>query len=226
MTTTRERIVAAAAAILAEGGRDAVTTRAVSARAGVQDPAIYRLFGDKRGLLDAVTVYGFQLYLATKNVLPAAGDPVDALRAGWDLHVEFGLANPALYSLIYGDPRPGVSSPAADAALAVLDQHIQQIAAAGRLAVDHRSAAELVHAAGSGTTLALLAAPAGQRNPTLSTMAREAVIAAITTGPAARPVADARSAAVALRANMSEVAVLSPNETALCNDWLDRIAAG
>ncbi|WP_338419811.1 TetR family transcriptional regulator [Streptomyces klenkii] len=31
-----------------------MTTRAVAAAAGVQAPAIYRLFGDKDGLLEAV----------------------------------------------------------------------------------------------------------------------------------------------------------------------------
>ncbi|MGC5311828.1 helix-turn-helix domain-containing protein [Micromonospora zamorensis] len=43
--TTRDRIVEAAGRLLAESGRDAVTTRVVSAAAGVQPPAIYRLFG-------------------------------------------------------------------------------------------------------------------------------------------------------------------------------------
>lgn len=218
--------MAAAAAILADAGRDGVTTRAVSARAGVQDPAIYRLFGDKRGLLDAVSVYGVEKYLASKTALPPIDDPVDALRAGWDLHIEFGLDNPALYALIYGDPRPGISSPAADAALAVLHQHIRRIAAAGRLVVEEARAAELVHAAGSGTTLALLAMPAAHRDSALSTLAREAVIAAITTGPGPRSVSEARSAALALRANISDVSVLSANETALLSDWLDRITAG
>ncbi|NED93539.1 helix-turn-helix transcriptional regulator, partial [Streptomyces sp. SID11233] len=47
MEGLRERIVAAATELLEESGREAVTTRAVAARAGVQAPAIYRLFGDK-----------------------------------------------------------------------------------------------------------------------------------------------------------------------------------
>lgn len=85
----------AAAEFLESGGRDALTTRAVAASAGVQAPAIYRLFGDKRGLIDAVAEHGYQAYLSTKR--PTGGlDPVDGLRVGWDLHVEFGLANPAL----------------------------------------------------------------------------------------------------------------------------------
>jgi AcrR family transcriptional regulator len=46
------------------GGPDAVSTWAVSAAAGVQPPVIYRLFGDKNGLLDAVASYGFESYLS------------------------------------------------------------------------------------------------------------------------------------------------------------------
>ena len=46
-----------AARLLREQGAAAVTTRAVAMAAGVQAPTIYRLFGDKDGLLDAVAEY-------------------------------------------------------------------------------------------------------------------------------------------------------------------------
>ena len=108
---TRERIVTAAAGLLAAGGRDAVSTRAVSAAAGVQAPAIYRLFGDKQGLLDAVATHGFTAYLNSKTDVKPGDDPVEDLRAGWDLHISFALANPAVYSLMYGEPRPGAPTP-------------------------------------------------------------------------------------------------------------------
>ncbi|HEY0937917.1 MAG TPA: helix-turn-helix domain-containing protein, partial [Trebonia sp.] len=51
---TRAHLVEVAAELLASQGPDAVTTRSVALAAGVQAPAIYRLFGDKGGLLDAV----------------------------------------------------------------------------------------------------------------------------------------------------------------------------
>src|ERR687894_233566 len=107
---TRDRIVRAAAELLAEGGREAVSTRAVAAAAGVQAPTIYRQFGDMRGLLDAVASDGFSTYLGRKMTRERAADPIDDLRGGWNLHVEFGLENPALYTLMYGDPRPGAES--------------------------------------------------------------------------------------------------------------------
>src|SRR4051812_14085957 len=150
MIEARERIVEVAARLLAEGGREAVTTRAVTAAAGVQAPTLYRLFGDKAGLLDAVAEHGFAAYLATKQPperTPGA-DPVDSLRAGWDLHVGFGLANPALYSLMYGEPRPGTVSRAADAAFRTLRAHVRNIAEAGRLRIAEEHAVQLIHACG------------------------------------------------------------------------------
>ena len=61
----RQRVIEAAIDLLARGGRDAVTTRAVAVAAGLQPPAIYRLFGDKDGLLEAVAEHGFATFLAS-----------------------------------------------------------------------------------------------------------------------------------------------------------------
>ncbi len=67
---TRQRVIDAAIDLLTSGGRDAVTTRAVADAAGLQPPAIYRLFGDKEGLLDAVAEYGFASFVAGKRFDP------------------------------------------------------------------------------------------------------------------------------------------------------------
>ncbi|THA50122.1 TetR/AcrR family transcriptional regulator [Streptomyces sp. A1136] len=220
----RARIITAAARLLAESGREAVSTRAVSAAAGVQAPTIYRLFGDKRGLLDAVAAHGFASYLDEKTDLKPSGDPVEDLRAGWDLNIGFGLANPALYALMYGEPRPDATPPAALAAAEVLAAHIHRIAEAGRLRVDEERAAQLVHAVGGGTVLMLLATPEDRRDLTVSDLAREAVIAAITAdAPAPAPPGPA-GAAVALRAVLPQTSALSASERSLLTEWLDRIA--
>ncbi|MFI1917199.1 TetR/AcrR family transcriptional regulator [Nocardia sp. NPDC020380] len=249
----RERIVAAAARLLTEGGPDAVSTRAVSTAAGVQPPTIYRLFGDKQGLLDAVAAHGFAAYLATKTTREPTGDPIEDLRTGWDLHVGLGLADPALYTLMYTRPGTGAATPAAVTAFAMLAALIRRIAEAGRLRIPEERAAALVHAAGSGTTLALIATPEGNRDPELSSTAREAVIAAITTGsagsttdsesamasPASTTAGAASStvgaattsggvapatAAVTLRALLPRVEALTMAEVGLLREWLDRIA--
>ena len=151
--TTRDRIIAAAAAILDAEGREAVSTRSVSAAAGVQPPAIYRLFGDMQGLLDAVAHFGFGEYLAQKTNAAPAPDPVDGLRRGLDLHIGFGLSHPALYALMYGQPGTGLASQAAAEAMNILRGLVERVARSGRLAVDVDSAVGMIHAAGCGVTL-------------------------------------------------------------------------
>ncbi|WIB11365.1 TetR/AcrR family transcriptional regulator [Curtobacterium sp. MCPF17_052] len=106
----RTRIVTAAARLLAEDGAAAVTTRSVALAAGVQAPAIYRLFGDKDGLLDAVAEHVLADFVAAKTEHAAAeagdgGDPVADLRDSWRVQVAFGLANPALFRLLYASDR-------------------------------------------------------------------------------------------------------------------------
>ncbi len=220
----RARIIAAAADLLADGGREALTTRAVAEAAGVQAPTMYRLFGDKSGLLDAVAEHGFARYVAEKKVRKIGRDPVEDLRSGWDLHIGFGLANPAVYGIIYGDPRPGVTSKAAAAGYRVLEELIRRIAAAGQLRVNEERAAELVHAAGCGTVLSLLAMPEDRRNLGLSKSAREAVIQAITTGQKPTKSLSPASAAIALRALLPNTKTLTSGERHLFLELLDRLA--
>ena len=215
--------MATAAKLLAEGGREAVSTRAVNVAAGVQAPTIYRLFGDKQGLLDAVAEYGIQQYLAAKVEAPLSLDPVEDLRQGWDQHVAFGLENPALYALIYGEPRPGPPSPAAQVATDMLARKIQRIAESGRLRVSEALAADLVHALASGTTLALIGMPPSAHRQALADLAREAAISAITTGEPPAAVNGAANLAVALRAALPQTTVLTDAETGLLQEWLDRI---
>jgi hypothetical protein len=103
----------------------------------------------------------------------------------------------------------------------VLAAHIHRIAEAGRLRVPEGRAAALVHAAGCGTTLSLIAKPADQ----LSATAREAVIAAITTEEPVGHEPGPRAAAIALRATLPDVDALSAGEKNLLGEWLDRIGA-
>lgn len=110
-----------------------MSTRAIAAAAGVQAPTLYRLFGDKQGLLDAVTAYGFERYLAEKKTLVPSHDPVADLQRGWDNHVEFGLTHPAFYVLMYGVTRPERRPAAAEEAYRMLLALLERVAAAGRL---------------------------------------------------------------------------------------------
>jgi AcrR family transcriptional regulator len=214
----RERILEAAGRLLDAGGRAEVTTRAVSAEAGVQPQTIYRQFGDMKGLLDAVAVRGFERYLALKHDRPAVDDPVDDLRSGWDLHVEFGLANPAIYVLMYGGGC-STSEGLAQQLRRILDEIVAKVGRAGRLAVSQHEAVDVIDAAGVGVTLSLIS---GASDPRLSTTMREIVLGAVTLGPDTHTMPSPLTHAIALAGAVPTLG-LTPGESHLLAEWLHRI---
>jgi AcrR family transcriptional regulator len=231
----RDRIVRAAVELLATGGRAAVTTRAVSAAAGVQPPTIYRHFGDMQGLLDAAARETLAVHIAEQASRAPTNDPVDDLRRGWDLHIAFGLAHPDAFALLYGAPSVPASVSVINEGVEVLEGLVARIAEAGRLRVDVAHATNLLHAAGTGVTLTLASTPPENRDPRLSETMREAILTAITvpdTGEAPDEAPGAASTAervavhaIALQALLTEApSVLSPAERQLLGDWLDRLA--
>ncbi|GLY07832.1 MULTISPECIES: TetR/AcrR family transcriptional regulator [Actinoplanes] len=219
----RSRLVDVAAHLLATEGPEAVTTRSVALAAGVQAPSIYRLFGDKNGLLEAVAEHGFASYVAQKPVVDAGGEPVTDLRAGWDLHVGFGLANPALFRLMHTTRRTPAGQATVDAGTSVLRQRVRRVARAGRLRVPEQRAVDLIHAAGTGVVFALIDQPEDQRDETLAELAWEAVCGTILLDAQPAGPSGPATAAVTMRAALPDVTVLSPAEIALLADWLDRI---
>ncbi|TDD66926.1 TetR/AcrR family transcriptional regulator [Jiangella aurantiaca] len=228
---TRDRIVRAAAGLLEREGREAVSTRAVSAAAGVQAPTLYRIFGDMTGLLDAVTAYGFEQYLCGKQTLNETDDPVADLRRGWDQHVEFGLTRPAFYVLMYGNARAAGASPAGRDATAILRRLLGRVAATGRLTMSVERAAEFTHATAVGVVLTLIAAPDAERDLSLSELARESVLRTVVAGTADPPAVAADPVATqagalreALRTADDGAGVLTGAERALLEQWLDRLA--
>ncbi|ADV65745.1 TetR/AcrR family transcriptional regulator [Deinococcus maricopensis] len=225
----RDRILHAALTLLERGGVDAVSTRAISAAAAVQAPTIYRQFGDMQGLLNAVASTGFDTYLALKTAQPPRHDPVEDLRHGWNLHVEFGLTHPHLYTLMYGAPHHSAASPAATRAAAMLHALLQRVAETGRLTVSVDRAAAIIHAACMGITLHLLRTP--EHDPQLATLMRDAVLDALLTPGASAAPSAARSArqqatthAIALLALLPDLPeAFSRAEQALLAEWLRRL---
>ncbi|MFE3886096.1 TetR/AcrR family transcriptional regulator [Streptomyces lydicus] len=221
---TRQRVIEAAIGLLTRAGRDAVTTRAVADAAGLQPPAIYRLFGDKEGLLDAVAEHGFAAFLATKHVDPDPRDPVEDLRAGWDVAIEFGLANPALFTLMYTEPTRATSA-AFKAGMEILMGRVRRLAAGGWLRVDEELAAQIIHATARGAVLTWLSLPQDRRDPALLTTLRECMVATVTHQQPAVQDPGPAGAARALRAALPEQTNLSSAEQQLLTEWLNRLAA-
>ncbi|MET7441429.1 TetR/AcrR family transcriptional regulator [Streptomyces sp. NPDC004082] len=222
------RIVLAAADLLEEEGLDGMSVRAVAARAEVFPPTIFRLFGDKEGLLEAVGEHGFSTYLEAKGRLPQTEDPVGDLRAAWDLHVRFGLTQPAYYSLVFGRSRSGLLSRAGRKAVSELQRMVTRVAAAGRLRMSVERATAVIHAGGVGVVTTMLGAPA--HDPAVSEVTREAVFAALLNSPTApgptSPELVPAGPAMALRAALGdeEPLPLSPGERLLLLELLNRLA--
>ncbi len=216
-TDTRSRLIAAAADLIAASPGEDFSLRAVCDAVGVQMPTLYHFFGSKQGLIDAVVERGFDLYLGEKAALETSGDPIQDIRAGWDAHVAFGLANPGFYTLMYGKVQPGHAPTAQDRASDILHTLTTRAAEQDRLVVSPEQAAAHILATNVGVTLHQIIR--AEPDPTLSTAVREGAIAAITgtTGPI-----DALGAAIEVVAAHPDI--LGRTESRLVVEWLRREA--
>jgi AcrR family transcriptional regulator len=94
----------AAAALLDEGGHDALTTRAVAARAGVPIGSIYRFFHDKRGLAEALTRRNLAEFLdRVRDRLQAPTDWAEVCDLLVDTYVEMMRTTPGFAVLDFSD---------------------------------------------------------------------------------------------------------------------------
>jgi AcrR family transcriptional regulator len=102
-------LLESAQAILGETSRWDFSLREVARRAGVSHNAPYRHFADKEALLAAIGVAGYEA-LGERSAVAVAGlaTPADVLMALGNAYIEFGVANPALYRLMFGQALPSV----------------------------------------------------------------------------------------------------------------------
>ena len=222
---TRARIVDVAARLLREHGPGAVTTRGVAEEAGVQAPAIYRLFGDKDGLLEAVAEHVMATYVSAKAAIVEAAaaddvDPLEDLRAGWKVQIDFGVANPTLFRLL-SDPDRVVHSHAARLGRHVLESRVHRVALTGRLRVSEQRCVDLIQAAGIGTIQVLLSTSPKQRDPGLADAMYEAVLGQILTNVPERSNNGPAATVVTFRAVLAQLDMLSNAERQLMAEWLD-----
>ncbi|NUQ99969.1 MAG: TetR/AcrR family transcriptional regulator [Streptomyces sp.] len=227
----REKILEAATDLLAKAPVADVSTRAVCEAAGVGAPMLYRLFGDKAGLLAAVVDRGFEEYLASKRAARPSDDPVADLRSGWDNHMRFAREHPNHYRLMYS---PELTAPpaAAQEAHALLHGILERCAAAGRLTVPPALATQMIMSANVGAALSMLTRPEQYPDPQFSERLRDSVLDSLTrpAGTAepggqdsAVPVA---AATLAARLRAAQSPVFTPAESALLEQWLDKLSAG
>jgi AcrR family transcriptional regulator len=226
-SATRARVVDVAAHLLQSEGPAAVTTRAVAEGAGVQAPTIYRLFGDKDGLLEAVAEHVMAAHVAAKTAKEAAAvaadsDALDDLATSWRSQIDFGLANPAVFRML-SDPSRVQRSPAAQSGQRVLESRVHRVAATGRLRVSEQRAVGLIQSAGVGVIQVLLSMTPEHRDPGLADSIYAAVLASILTDAPTRTDDPSTATVVAFRALAPGLESLTVPERELLTEWLDRV---
>jgi AcrR family transcriptional regulator len=140
----REEILTQAERLLIEtGDADAVSIRAVAKAVGVTPPSIYLHFADKTELLFQVCqVHWARFDDALRRATEGIDDPVQRLRACGRAYVEFGLANPEHYRILFMS-RPTEQPAGTDMAEVLADSGFTQLISAvndalaqGRIAGD------------------------------------------------------------------------------------------
>lgn len=124
-----------ARAELVEHGASGVSLRAVARRAGVSHAAPKHHFGDRAGLLTAIAVDGFERLTQELGRADAGGDTdaLDRLAALGRAYLDFGIANPAVFELMF---RPDQVHGDAPALVAARSESFGVLASAVGSAVD------------------------------------------------------------------------------------------
>jgi len=225
LVDTRTRVLEAASTLLQASTDRDISTRAVSEAVGIGTPMLYRLFGDKNGLLAAVVDHAFDGYLTEKRDQPPSADPADDLYLAWDAHIEFAMANPTVYRIAYG-PALDYVPVGVERARELLLLRFVRCAEAGQLTTTPDNAAQAMMAAAAGVCLCLLSQPAGFDDPELSRRVRDAVLAGLLMKKAASKSTAGRLETVALQLAAlvrSSSTPLTGAESGLLLQWLGTI---
>lgn len=143
---TRSALSAAAERLVAAGGPDALSVRAVANEAGTTTRAVYSLFGSKDGLVDALAQKAFELLQTGLDELPQTDDPAgDLVEVGAGVFRPFVRKHPSLFRIGFQRIVPGLRAgpqltEARQRALARLEAKVQRVADADLLG--HKSVRE------------------------------------------------------------------------------------
>jgi AcrR family transcriptional regulator len=127
----RDALLAAARTELAEHGRAAISLRAVARRAGLSHAAPKYHFGDRSGLLTAIATEGFHA-LARQLSEVHESDRQQQLAVLGRAYIDFGLAHPALFELMFAPNELHATDPeliaAQEQAIGTLTTTVSQLA--------------------------------------------------------------------------------------------------
>ncbi len=143
--STRDRLVAAALAVLERDGPAAIQARKLAGEIGASTMAVYTHFGGMPKLVEAVVREGLGRFAEHTRGVPRTDDPMADLIAGGLAYAEFAIQNPQLYRLLFGLTDLGeLHALSADAttpwdlaegvdALSVLVSAVERVIEAGRI---------------------------------------------------------------------------------------------
>lgn len=153
----REEILLAADALLAEAGsEEALTLRAVAARAGVSTPSVYLHFADRDALVVAVCLRSWdELERRMREAAERARDPFTGLGARGRAYIQFAVAHPAQYRVLMMRDSEG----AAASCFAYILEGVQDCVRSGVLRGDPNNLALVLWTAAHGCASLLISQP-------------------------------------------------------------------
>jgi AcrR family transcriptional regulator len=104
---TKAEILDTAWRLVQAEGLAALNLRDLAAKVGMRPPSLYSYFDSKHAIYDAMFLQGNLELLARYEALPEHDDPVEVLRAGGRLFVQFGVEDPARAQLLFMRTIPG-----------------------------------------------------------------------------------------------------------------------
>jgi AcrR family transcriptional regulator len=99
----REKILQEAVGIVQKHGADNVTMRSLAERLGYSPATIYLYFQSKKELLHDLALEGFDRLIAALEPALSLPDPSEAILEAAKRYIDFGLANPEIYRLMFQD---------------------------------------------------------------------------------------------------------------------------
>jgi AcrR family transcriptional regulator len=103
----RRRLIEVAADVLGEEGPAALSARRLARDAGTSTMALYTHFGGMPGLVQAVVEEGFRRLYDRVDAVELTDDPIADLAASAAAYRSNALANPHLYSVMFGSASLG-----------------------------------------------------------------------------------------------------------------------
>jgi AcrR family transcriptional regulator len=103
---TRQRILDAARELFASEGYDAVTMRKIADKIEYTPTAIYFHFEDKDALIRELCAADFLALAQAFQPIVLVPDPIERIKRTGSAYIEFALAHPNHYRLMFMTPRP------------------------------------------------------------------------------------------------------------------------